>query len=190
MKKSIRIVVTAGPTREHLDPVRFLSNPSTGKMGFAIAAAAAGGRPRADDLALARTLACLILQRYVAQLRAAPESVGHAGKTDAMIVAEAVQWLERHFAEKIDVSQLVAYIGYSRSRLFEIFKKHAGLSPGDWLMRYRIKRAREMLATDEPAISDISAACGFSSPQYFNYVFKKQTGATPSEWRAAHSKNG
>ena len=41
MKKSVRIVVTAGPTREHLDPVRFLSNPSTGKMGFAIAAEAA-----------------------------------------------------------------------------------------------------------------------------------------------------
>jgi len=35
------LVVTAGPTREHLDPVRFLSNPSTGKMGFAIAAEAA-----------------------------------------------------------------------------------------------------------------------------------------------------
>jgi phosphopantothenoylcysteine decarboxylase/phosphopantothenate--cysteine ligase len=34
-------VVTAGPTREHLDPVRFLSNPSTGKMGFAVAAEAA-----------------------------------------------------------------------------------------------------------------------------------------------------
>lgn len=41
-----RIVVSAGPTREHLDPVRFLSNPSTGRMGFALAAEAArrGGR--------------------------------------------------------------------------------------------------------------------------------------------------
>lgn len=37
----MKIVVTAGPTREFLDPVRFLSNPSTGKMGFAIAAEAA-----------------------------------------------------------------------------------------------------------------------------------------------------
>ena len=35
-----RVVVTAGPTREHFDPVRFLSNPSTGRMGFAIAYAA------------------------------------------------------------------------------------------------------------------------------------------------------
>ena len=37
----MKIIVTAGPTREHLDPGRFLSNPSTGKMGFAIAAEAA-----------------------------------------------------------------------------------------------------------------------------------------------------
>ncbi|MBQ6915521.1 MAG: hypothetical protein IJS36_02780 [Kiritimatiellae bacterium] len=37
----MRFIVTAGPTREHIDPVRFLSNPSTGRMGFAVARAAA-----------------------------------------------------------------------------------------------------------------------------------------------------
>jgi len=37
----VKVVVTAGPTREFIDPVRFLSNPSTGKMGFAVAAEAA-----------------------------------------------------------------------------------------------------------------------------------------------------
>jgi len=36
----MHILVTAGPTREHLDPIRFLSNRSTGKMGFAVAQAA------------------------------------------------------------------------------------------------------------------------------------------------------
>ncbi len=36
-----KVLVTAGPTREHIDPVRFLSNPSSGKMGYAIAKAAA-----------------------------------------------------------------------------------------------------------------------------------------------------
>lgn len=40
-KPSLKIVITAGPTREYLDSVRFLSNPSSGKMGYAIAAAAA-----------------------------------------------------------------------------------------------------------------------------------------------------
>ena len=41
-----RVLITAGPTREHLDPVRFLSNPSSGRMGYALAeeAAARGAR--------------------------------------------------------------------------------------------------------------------------------------------------
>ena len=39
-KRACHIVITAGPTREYLDPVRFLSNPSTGKMGFELARAA------------------------------------------------------------------------------------------------------------------------------------------------------
>ena len=37
---SIRCLITAGPTRELIDPVRYISNPSTGKMGFSIAQAA------------------------------------------------------------------------------------------------------------------------------------------------------
>ncbi len=44
------ILVTAGPTREPLDPVRYLSNRSTGRMGFALAAEAAAGRPALGPL--------------------------------------------------------------------------------------------------------------------------------------------
>jgi phosphopantothenoylcysteine synthetase/decarboxylase len=40
-RRPLRCLLTAGPTREHLDPVRFLSNGSSGKMGYALAAAAA-----------------------------------------------------------------------------------------------------------------------------------------------------
>lgn len=39
--KPLAFVITAGPTREHIDPVRFISNPSSGKTGFEIARAAA-----------------------------------------------------------------------------------------------------------------------------------------------------
>lgn len=44
-----RVIVTAGPTREHLDPVRVLTNPSSGRMGYAIAEAA---RARGADVVL------------------------------------------------------------------------------------------------------------------------------------------
>jgi len=38
--KNLRILITAGPTREYLDPIRYISNDSSGRMGFALAAAA------------------------------------------------------------------------------------------------------------------------------------------------------
>ncbi len=44
----IRCLITAGPTREHLDPVRFLSNGSSGKMGYALAADAVARGWRVD----------------------------------------------------------------------------------------------------------------------------------------------
>src|SRR5437016_5941185 len=44
-----RVVVTAGPTREHLDPVRVITNPSSGRMGYALAEAA---RERGADVVL------------------------------------------------------------------------------------------------------------------------------------------
>jgi phosphopantothenoylcysteine decarboxylase/phosphopantothenate--cysteine ligase len=40
MRKTLSVLITSGPTREYLDPVRFLSNASSGAMGFALAAAA------------------------------------------------------------------------------------------------------------------------------------------------------
>lgn len=47
----LNVVVSAGPTREYLDPVRFISNPSSGKMGFAVAEAA---RDRGANVTLVR----------------------------------------------------------------------------------------------------------------------------------------
>ena len=47
----MRFVVTAGPTREFIDPVRFLSNPSTGRMGFAVARAARAAGPEVTLIA-------------------------------------------------------------------------------------------------------------------------------------------
>lgn len=44
----MRVLVTAGPTREYLDPVRFFSNASSGKMGYALAAAAVARGWRVD----------------------------------------------------------------------------------------------------------------------------------------------
>lgn len=57
-----RVLISAGPTREHVDPVRFISNPSTGKMGFSLARAA---RHRGADVTLVSGPTSLELPRHV-----------------------------------------------------------------------------------------------------------------------------
>lgn len=98
----MKIVVTAGPTREHLDPVRFLSNPSTGKMGFQVAAAAAW---RGHDVTLVAGPVSLKTPRGVRRIDVtsardmlkAVESV----ESDALIATAAVaDWRPETMATK------------------------------------------------------------------------------------------
>lgn len=94
--KCLRFVVTAGPTREHLDPVRFLSNPSTGKMGFAVARAAAR---RGHDVTLVAGPVSLKTPKGVRRvdvtsaremLAAAEEALVHGTRTTVFVATAAV----------------------------------------------------------------------------------------------------
>ena len=88
-----RIVITAGPTREHLDPVRFLGNRSSGRMGFAIAAEAAGRGAQVDLVAGPVELATPagVHRHDVVSAHDMHDAVtGLAGDADVVIKAAAV----------------------------------------------------------------------------------------------------
>lgn len=58
MKSDFRVLITAGPTREYFDPVRYMSNPSSGKMGYAIASEAASRGFQVDLVSGPVSLSC------------------------------------------------------------------------------------------------------------------------------------
>ncbi len=107
----MRILVTAGPTREAIDPVRYLSNRSSGKMGFAIAVAAAG---RGHDVTLITGPVSLPSPAGVKTVRigTAEEMLvavrGHVPGCEVLIMAAAVaDWRPKTFAaqkQKKDVT--------------------------------------------------------------------------------------
>jgi len=89
----IKIVVTAGPTRERIDAVRFISNPSTGRMGFALAAAAYG---RGADVVLISGPTEVIPPRGPVLIRVTSAAemlqavLEHRTRADVLIMAAAV----------------------------------------------------------------------------------------------------
>ena len=91
--QGLRVLVTAGPTREPLDPVRFISNRSSGKMGYALAAAAARRGAQvtlvSGPTALAEPEGCVVIRVNTAEeMREAV--AGRFEECDVLIAAAAV----------------------------------------------------------------------------------------------------
>lgn len=91
---------------------------------------------------------------------------------------EATKYIKEHFAEKLSIDDLARYMGYGRTQLFALFKQHTGLTPNEFIVRYRIRRAAEMIANGKPE-SAVAKAVGFSSTTYFRSVYRKYTGKEP-----------
>ncbi len=104
-------------------------------------------------------------------------------KTETRLMDEAVKWLEAHYAEKVTLAQLVAYMGYSRSRFFNLFREHTGLSPLDWLNRHRIRRAQELLVTSDIPVAEVARQVGFRDLPFFFRLFRRHVGCSPAAAR-------
>ncbi len=106
------------------------------------------------------------------------------------VIARACQHLESHSEDPLDLAALERITGYGRARLFALFKQSTGLAPNDYLQRFRLKKALELLGSTHLPITQIAHSLGYSSSQYFSKVFRKYEGRTPREWRASTRKNG
>ena len=140
---------------------------------------AANGEKRMDfiDRARARLLAMSILLGCVRD-ECAPKPQVSPVKMDTVTA-----WMESHLAERLDIDRIVAHLGYSRTHVFTLFRNQTGLTPGDYLMRLRIGRARELLKSTGLSAREIAATCGFATPSAFGTTFKRLTGLTPKEYR-------
>ncbi|MDH4197859.1 MAG: bifunctional phosphopantothenoylcysteine decarboxylase/phosphopantothenate--cysteine ligase CoaBC [Candidatus Aminicenantes bacterium] len=106
-----RLVVTAGPTREFLDAVRFISNPSSGKMGFELAREAAG---RGAEVVLVTGPTTLLpppgvrVEAVVTAAGMREAVLRHFGAADAVLMAAAVSDFHfgRSFAGKVKKGDL------------------------------------------------------------------------------------
>ena len=76
-----------------------------------------------------------------------------------------------------------AYSSYSYDRFRHVFKNRMGMSPNEFLIQLRIKKAKYMLSYTTQSIIEIAFACGYSSSSYFSQQFKHETGVTPSKFR-------
>lgn len=85
--------------------------------------------------------------------------------------------------DDITLSELAESVGMSTAYFSEMFRMSTGETPHQFVLRYRIERAKEMLRAPEIRILDVALACGFKTQQHFARVFRWKCGFSPTEYR-------
>jgi len=105
-------------------------------------------------------------------------------------IIKAAAIIDQTLSNPLSVGELAEKVGFSASRLSELFRKHVGLPPGDFMLRRRIEAAQVKLKDTDESMTDIAYSLGFSSSQHFTDTFHKHTGVSPTAWRRKYRPRG
>ena len=99
------------------------------------------------------------------------------------VVDEVKFYLDINYAEKIKLRDVAKSFGIHPNYLTRIFHEKYGISPKQYLISLKLKKARRLLTTTELPVSVISSSLGFDDQLAFSKIFKKEFAVSPSEYR-------
>ncbi len=97
--------------------------------------------------------------------------------------------MENYNNENLSLSSICYFLCTSKSRFSPLFKKYTGQTFIEYLTRYRVNKAMELLKTTQLKTYEVANRSGFVDPHYFGLIFKKITNRTPSQYREEGSQN-
>ncbi|MDF2926022.1 MAG: XylS/AraC transcriptional regulator [Paenibacillaceae bacterium] len=99
----------------------------------------------------------------------------------------ALSYIDEHFAEPLTLEVISSQLDISPQYTCHLFQKSFGLRPFEYINRFRLRRAKELLLREpDKDIKDIARTVGYEHSSYFIKLFKQQEGITPSAFRKIH----
>jgi AraC-like DNA-binding protein len=112
------------------------------------------------------------------------ESLNHA---EPARIWKARCFIHEHLGEELSLTRVADFVNISPNYLSEEFKRVTGCKFVDYIARTRVEKACERLRVSNLRISEIAFEVGFQSLSQFNRAFKRLSGKSPTEHRAAAS---
>ena len=100
-----------------------------------------------------------------------------------------VDFIDANFKSNITLDEICEVVGYNKYAICHYFKAVTGATVFDYINFSRVQFAVELLKVKENSILEIALDSGFSSPTYFNRVFKGIMGCSPSTYRRILAEN-
>lgn len=110
--------------------------------------------------------------------------VNNKRKTKKPLFARSVQeYLSEHFCEQITSADISKELFYNQSYFCRLFRENFGVSFLDYLMLYRISKAKLMISSENLRVSEVAEKVGFLDASYFSRCFKRIVGVSPTEYQ-------
>ena len=104
-------------------------------------------------------------------------------KTYLPYVESAVEYIQKNYKTNVRIQEIADRIGVNRSYLTKCFTQVMSISPQQYLLEYRMKKASSLLHGTNMQVKDIALEVGFSDPLAFSKAFKNLYHTSPTEHR-------
>lgn len=130
-------------------------------------------------------------RRYNAyvEYRGDAESGGEREERGQTPVQKAMEYVRRHIDRDLSRTDIAEAIFLNPEYLSRLFKKETGSSLNDYITAEKMRAAQGMLVDTNVPVSIIASKIGYSNFSYFSQVFKRHTGLSPVEYRAAKRRS-
>ncbi|MFI0220318.1 GlxA family transcriptional regulator [Streptomyces lydicus] len=123
----------------------------------------------------------LFLKRHGGQSQFS--AVLDAQLADHVPIRAAQEWILDNLEGPLPVAEMAQRANMSLRNFARVFRREVGTTPGRYVERTRIARARELLETTDLTVGQVARRCGFTAPETFFRSFGRALGLTPNEYR-------
>jgi AraC-like DNA-binding protein len=110
-----------------------------------------------------------------------------SNKVKSRIVNDSIVLIQERTALPITAQDIAECLEISREHLTRIFKDQLGVTPYRFIVNMKMEKAKHELIQSDTPIKEIAYDLGFSSPELFTQVFKREYKLTPKQFRATYS---
>lgn len=129
---------------------------------------------------ISNLLGATLLRSLKSNIKISDKKLSSVSKKE---INRVLEFIHANYNQDFSLTDIAELVGLSKYHFIRVFKKETGKTPYQYYIDMKIKKAGELIKTNQYSITDICFMCGFKDHSHFSRVFLNKTGMTPSGYK-------